>query len=130
MLYFGCICFDAQTLAGTLSTGAAIEVVAYKDATKALNSKNNTEELKAMLVGLDAKDDYEMGMHFMHGKGGKMETMDISFKKKENGQHYFTIDCVFKTPADVNQMLQAVRKMTKKPRSAVARVARAQKKPY
>ena len=79
MLYFGCIVFDANTLEGKLSTGEAIEVVGYKHATTQLmlESKNDMEELRATLVRHDAIDDYEMGFHFMNGKGGKMEKMHI-----------------------------------------------------
>ena len=110
MLYFGCICFNAKTLEGKLSTGEAIEVVGYKDdATKLmLDSKNDPEALRATLVKHDAKDDYVMGMHFMDGKGGKMEKMDISFNKNETAEQYFSIYCKFKEPADVKQLFNAI----------------------
>ena len=110
MLFFGCICFDAKTLEGKLSTGQLIEVVGYKDdATQLkLDSKNDTEALRDTLVKLDAKDDYVMGLHFMNGKGGKMEKMHISFNKKETTQQYFSIYCKFKEPADVKQLFDAI----------------------
>ena len=110
MLYFGCICFNAKTLEGKLSIGDAIEVVGYKDdATKLmLDSKNDPEALRATLVKHDAKDDYVMGMHFMDGKGGKMEKMHISFNKKETAEQYFSIYCKFKEPADVKQLFNAI----------------------
>jgi hypothetical protein len=118
MLYFGCLCCDAQTLVGTLSTGDAIEVTGYKNKTTALNSKDNMDELRATLAAHDAKDDYEMGMHFMNGKGGKMETLDLEFNKKENGEHYFSVFGAFKTPVDTRKLLQASRKAPTKTRAA------------
>ena len=110
MLYFGCICFDAQTLQGKLSTGAAIEVVGYKNAATQLmlDSKNDMEELRDTLVRHDGIDDYKMGMHFMNGKGGKMETMYVTFNKKETVEQYFSIYCKFKEPADVKQLFNAI----------------------
>jgi len=68
------------------------------------------EELRDTLVRHDGIDDYKMGMHFMNGKGGKMEKMHISFNKKETTEHYFSIYCVFKELVDVKQLFKTIHK--------------------
>ena len=111
MLYFGCACFDADTLEGCISTGQPVHVTSYKnaDTKKTLDAEKDLQELKETLVQLDEKDDYAMSTHFMSGHGGKMETMDIAFIRKTDEKLYFTLYLKFTTPAPTGPIFAAMR---------------------